>query len=62
MLSFNNIRVGFNYKTLEIAKEQPYPIMIEDQHDGDGCIIELSLDQARWLRDNIDYVIKKLEN
>ena len=63
MLVFDNICVGLNYQTLEIAKGKSDPIMIEDQHHADdGGIIGLSLDQARWLRDNIDYLIKKFED
>ena len=47
MLVFDNMCVDLNYKTLEVAKEMPVPIIIQDRDNVDEGTIELSLDQAR---------------
>ncbi|MBM7598236.1 hypothetical protein JOC34_000593 [Virgibacillus halotolerans] len=61
MLKFDNISIEYNYETLEMARGKVNPIAIEDERDGEDTI-ELTLDQAKWLRDNINYIIKRLED
>lgn len=60
MLKFDNISIELNYETLEMAKNNNDPILIDDESDIDSAV-GLTLDQAKWIRDNIDYIIKKFE-
>ncbi|PAV30370.1 hypothetical protein CIL05_07820 [Virgibacillus profundi] len=61
MLKFDNISIELNYETLELAKNKVDPILIDDESDVDSAV-GLTLDQAKWLRDNIDYIIKRFED
>ena len=60
MLKYDNITIELNYETLAEAMSNRKPILIDDESDKSACV-ELSLDQARFIRDNFDYVIKKFE-
>lgn len=53
--------IELNYDTVEQARKGKCPIIIEDEDYEDECI-ELSLDQAKFIRDYIGYVIKKIES
>ena len=61
MLKFDNISIEYNWETLEISKTKDLPIMIDDEDDSDS-VVELTIDQAKWIRDNIDYIIKKFDD
>lgn len=60
MLKFDNLSIDLNYDTIELAKAKDCPILISDEQDLDAGV-EMSLNQARWIRDNIGYIIERLE-
>lgn len=59
MLKFDNISIELNYETLELARQSIDPIMIDDEDSDAG--VSLTLDQAKFIRDNINYLINRLE-
>ncbi len=61
MLKFDNIVIEYNYETLEDSLGEADPILITDEIDHEYDCIALTLDQAKWIRDNINYIIKNLE-
>lgn len=56
----DGISVELNFQNLEIAKEKEFPIMIDDENDDGGCL-ELSILQAKMIREYLGYMIERLE-
>jgi hypothetical protein len=56
------IRLDLNYDTLADAKGKTRPLWIQECSEREPVYFDLSLDQAEWLIDKLQYFISLLEN
>lgn len=59
-LRFDDLIFEWNYGSFEGSKTMKEPIVIVDESEA-AAYITLTLDEAKWIRDNIGFVINKLE-
>lgn len=57
---FGDVKLMLNYHDWEKVKDSQYPLLITQLSDGD--MVELTIDEAVWLRDNLDAYIKLLKS
>lgn len=60
MLKFDEIVIEYTYGTIAEAKNSKRQILIHDEYSSDSGV-SLTLEKAKWVRDNIDYIIKRFE-